>query len=235
MKPAARSSPGLDQRGDGDLPRRLHAASPPCRMPSLRRRAGKAPPNRRCLLAGAGERATIAADQPGTVRRAARPRGGKSHAQDTGCGGHPDRRRRWGSWRRMRRRRQAEHPRHLRRRHRPDQPVDLLQGPDGLPHAQHRPDRRGGRGLHRLLRRAELHRRPLDLHHRPDDAPHRPLQGRPARRRHRPAGRATSPSPRRSRTSATPPASSARTTSATRTSSCRPRTASTSSSATSTT
>ena len=45
----------------------------------------------------------------------------------------------------------------------------------------------------------------------------------------------TSPSPRRSRTSATPPASSARTTSATRTSSCRPPTASTSSSATSTT
>ena len=61
-------------------------------------------------------------------------------------------------------------------------------GPDGLSHAQHRPDRHGRRLLHRLLRRAELHRRPLDLHHRPGDAAYRPLQGRPARRRHRPAG-----------------------------------------------
>ncbi len=83
---------------------------------------------------------------------------------------------------------EAQHPRHLRRRHRPDQSVDLLAGPDGLPHAQHRPHRQGRRRLHRLLRRAELHRRPLDLHHRPGAAAHRPLQGRPARRRRRPAG-----------------------------------------------
>ena len=45
-----------------------------------------------------------------------------------------------------------------------------------------------GGGLHRLLRRAELHRRPLDLHHRPGDAPDGPLQGRPPRRRRRPPG-----------------------------------------------
>ena len=77
---------------------------------------------------------------------------------------------------------QAQHPRHLGRRHRPVQRQRLQQRHDGLPHAQHRPDRRGGRALHRLVRPAELHRRARRLHHRPVADPHRPDQGRPARR-----------------------------------------------------
>ena len=90
--------------------------------------------------------------------------------------------------------------------------------------------------LHRLLRRAELHRRPRVVHHRSERVPHRAEQGRPARAstsgsqpedptiaellkplglRHRPVRQEP---PRRPATS-----------------SCRPSTASTSSSATSTT
>ena len=80
------------------------------------------------------------------------------------------------------RRREAQHPGDLGRRHRPVQRQRLQQRHDGLPHAQHRPDRRGGRALHRLVRPAELHRRARRLHHRPVADPHRPDQGRPARR-----------------------------------------------------
>ena len=79
-------------------------------------------------------------------------------------------------------RQEAEHPGDLRRRHRPDERQRLLDGPDGLPHAQHRPDRQGRHDLHRLLRRAELHRRPVVVHHRPVHASHGPEQGRRARR-----------------------------------------------------
>ena len=129
----------------------------------------------------------------------------------------------------------AEHPGDLRRRHRPDEHQRLHDGPDGLPHAEHRPHRQGRDDLHRLLRRAELHGRPIDLHHRPVHLPHRPEQSRHAGRRPGPAARRTRPSPNCSSRTATPPASSARTTWATGTSSCRPSTASTSSSATSTT
>ena len=46
----------------------------------------------------------------------------------------------------------------------------LLARPDGLPHAEHRPHRQRGHDLHRLLRRAKLHGRPLRLHHRPERA-----------------------------------------------------------------
>ena len=79
------------------------------------------------------------------------------------------------------RRAAAEHPGHLGRRHRDHQPQLLQRRADGLPHAQHRPDRRRGHALHRLLRRAELHRGPVGLHHRPERLPHRPEQGRHAR------------------------------------------------------
>ena len=108
-------------------------------------------------------------------------------------------------------------------------------GHDGLPDAQHRPHRQRGRAVHRLVRPAELHRRPRRLRHRPVADPHRPHQGRPARRarghegrgpddrdaaqaaglRHRPVRQEPSRRPRRD--------------------AARRRTASTSSSATSTT
>ena len=111
----------------------------------------------------------------------------------------------------------------------------LHDGPDGLPHAQHRPRRQGRHDLHRLLRRAKLHGRPGLVHHRPARSAHRPDQGRPARRDSSDCGRKTRPSPSCSSRSDMPPASSARTTSATATSSCRRFTASTSSTATCTT
>ena len=89
---------------------------------------------------------------------------------------------------------------------------------DGLPHAEHRPHRQGRHDVHRLLRRAELHRRPLDLHHRPVHAPHGPEQGRHARRRRSACRRKTRRSPSCSSRWATRPGSSARTTWATATS-----------------
>jgi hypothetical protein len=59
-------------------------------------------------------------------------------------------------------------------------------------------DRIAGRRdhVHRLLRRAVLHRRPVDLHHRADGVSHRPQQGRHAGRPAGHAGTRTSPSPR---------------------------------------
>ena len=62
--------------------------------------------------------------------------------------------------------RQAEHPRDLGRRHRDHEPQLLQRRADGLPHAEHRPDRGRGDALHRLVRRAELHRRAVVVHHR---------------------------------------------------------------------
>ena len=82
----------------------------------------------------------------------------------------------------------AEHPGDLRRRHRACEHQRLLARPDGLPDAEHRPDRPRGHDVHRLLRRAELHRGTLDLHHRPGDAAHRALQGRDTGRPGRAAG-----------------------------------------------
>ena len=57
----------------------------------------------------------------------------------------------------------------------------------GYQDAQHRPRRQRRHDLHRLLRRAELHRRPGLVHHRPARPAHRPDQGRHARRHARPA------------------------------------------------
>ena len=85
--------------------------------------------------------------------------------------------------------RPAQHPRHLGRRHRHLEPELLQRRPDGLPDPQHRPDRRRGRPVHRLLRRAELHGRPSGVHLRPEPDPHRPDQGGHAGRDRRPAGR----------------------------------------------
>ena len=102
------------------------------------------------------------------------------------------------------------------------QPQLLQRRADGLSHAQHRPHRQRGDALHRLLRRAELHGRPVVVHHRPERVPHRPDQGRRARAPTSASRRRTRRSPSCSSRSATPPASSARTTSATGTSTCPP-------------
>ena len=85
--------------------------------------------------------------------------------------------------------RPTEHPGDLGRRHRDHQPELLQRRPDGLPHAEHRPHRGRGDALHRLIRRAELHRRPRVVHHRPERLPDRPQQGRDAGRRRGAAGR----------------------------------------------
>ena len=81
----------------------------------------------------------------------------------------------------------TQHRHHLGRRHRPVQHQRLLARPDGLPDAQHRPGRQGRHDVHRLLCRAELHRRPGVVHHRPVRLAHRPDQGRPAGRHARAA------------------------------------------------
>ena len=75
-----------------------------------------------------------------------------------------------------------------------------------------------GAHLHRPLRPAVLHGRARRLHHRAEPVPHRPAQGRPARRQGGTLRRRTRRSPNCSSRRATPPASSARTTSATATS-----------------
>ena len=56
---------------------------------------------------------------------------------------------------------------------------------DGLPHPEHRPHRQRGNALHRLLRRAKLHRGPGGLHQWTKRLPHRHEQGRRARCGHR--------------------------------------------------
>ena len=99
-----------------------------------------------------------------------------------GTGTGPDRHRR-------RIREQAQHPHDHGRRHRLAERERLQPRDDGLPDAQHRPHRAGGRALHRLVRRAELHRRARRLRHRPVADPHRTDQGRAAGGGHRPAGR----------------------------------------------
>ena len=73
--------------------------------------------------------------------------------------------------------RQTQHRRHLGRRHRHHQPVVLLHRTDGLSHAEHRSHRARRHAVHRLLRRTELHRRPIVLHHRPERVPHRSVEG----------------------------------------------------------
>ena len=130
---------------------------------------------------------------------------------------------------------QAEHPLHHGRRHRLHAAVDLPPRADGRRDAQHRSHRRRGRTLHRLLCRAELHRRSQRLLHRHAPAPHRHDPAAAARAARPTCGPAPRRSPSSCTTSATTPASSARTTSATTPMRCRPRTASRSSGATSTT
>ena len=68
---------------------------------------------------------------------------------------------------------EAQHPLHHGRRHRLDAAEHLPPRPDGRRDAQHRPPRRGRRDVHRLLRRAELHRRAQRLLHRHAPAAHR--------------------------------------------------------------
>ena len=72
---------------------------------------------------------------------------------------------------------ETEHPVHHGRRHRLVQRQRLQPRRHGLPHAEHRPDRPGGRAVHRLLRAAELHGRPRRIHHRAGAHPHRPHEG----------------------------------------------------------
>ena len=77
---------------------------------------------------------------------------------------------------------QAEHPRHLGRRCRHRQHQRLLERPDGLRDAEHRPHRPRGHQVPALLRRAVVHRRPRGVPDRPARHPHRPDQGRLPRR-----------------------------------------------------
>ena len=134
------------------------------------------------------------------------------------------------------RQQEAQHPVHHGRRHRLDAAGLLPPRPDGRRDAEHRPDRPGGRHVHGLLRRcraAPSGRCAFVTGHvsvRVGHDPCRSLPGSPP---------ACDPAPRASPSScstwATPPASSARTTSAITPTPCRRRTASRNSGATCTT
>ena len=128
---------------------------------------------------------------------------------------------------------EAEHRRHHGRRHRHLEHRRLPPRHDGRPDAEPRQARRRGHAVHRLLRRGELHGGPRQLHHRRAADPHRHDHGRPGRLADRAARGGGDDRHGAQGAWATPPASSARTTSAISTSSCPPSTASTSSSATS--
>ena len=73
---------------------------------------------------------------------------------------------------------EAEYSRDLGRRHRPVEPQLLHARPDGLPDAEHRPDREGGHAVHGQLWRAVLHGRPVFVHHRAERVAYRAVQGR---------------------------------------------------------
>ena len=109
----------------------------------------------------------------------------------------------------------AEHHLHHGRRHRLVQHRRLPPGHHGGPDAESRPARCRGHALHRLLRRGELHGGPRQLHHRRAPDPHRLDDGRPGRLADRHAGAGADHRHRAQVAWATPPASSARTTSAT--------------------
>ena len=130
---------------------------------------------------------------------------------------------------------QAQHPHHLGRRHRLVQRQRLQPRHHGVPHPEHRPHRAG---------RARCSPTGTGSRAAPPAAPPSSPASRPSapgsprwvcRAPTWASSPKTRPSPTCSSRWATPPASSARTTSATGTSSCPPPTASTSSSATSTT
>ena len=112
-------------------------------------------------------------------------------------------------------RRQAQHPRHHGRRRRLVQHQRLPSGHHVREDAEPRQARRRRHDVHRLLRRGQLHGGPGELHHRRDSAAHGPDDRRPGRRGRGHAGTRPARSRPRSRPWATPPASSARTTSAT--------------------
>ncbi len=82
-------------------------------------------------------------------------------------------------------RQEAQHYCHHGRRHRLGEHRGLSSGPDVFDDAK--PGQAGQRGLalHRLLRRAELHRRSRQLHHGRVADPHWPDHGRPSRRQDR--------------------------------------------------
>ena len=84
---------------------------------------------------------------------------------------------------------QAQHPRDLGRRHRHVEPVVLQQRHDGISNAEHRPPRTRRDDVHRLVRRAELHRGARVVHHRAERLSHGLVQGRRARHGRGPAGR----------------------------------------------
>ena len=130
---------------------------------------------------------------------------------------------------------EAEHPVHHGRRHRLDAAEHLPPRPDGRRNAQHRPHRPRGRDVHGLRRHAELHLRAQRLLHRHVSAAHRHDPAAAARAARPTCGPAPRRSPSSCSISATPPASSARTTWATTPRRCRRRTASRSTGATSTT
>ena len=142
------------------------------------------------------------------------------------------------AWPRCRRpppRRKAEHPVHHGRRHRLDAAEHLPSRPDGRRDAQHRPHRQRGRDVHGLRRHAELHLRAQRLLHRHVSAAHRHDPAAAARAARPICGPARRRSPSSCSISATPPASSARTTWATTPRRCRRRTASRNTGAISTT
>jgi hypothetical protein len=72
---------------------------------------------------------------------------------------------------------------YLGRRHRHNRCQRLLSGPAGFPYAKHRSHRPRGDDIHRLLRRAKLHRRPRGVHYRTKRVPHGQFEGRLAGRR----------------------------------------------------
>ena len=82
-------------------------------------------------------------------------------------------------------RQEAQHRRHHGRRYRLVQRRRLPPGPDVFDDAEPRQDGQRRHALHRLLRGAELHRRPRQFHHRRTADPHRPDHGRPGRRQGR--------------------------------------------------
>ena len=112
------------------------------------------------------------------------------------------------------------------------QPSIYHRGPDGRRDAQHRPHRQRRRDLHALLRRAELHRRAQRLLHRHASAAHGHDPAAASGQPDATCGPARRRSPGSCATSATTPASSARTTWAITPTRCRRRTASRSSGAT---
>ena len=85
--------------------------------------------------------------------------------------------------------RQAEHRRHHGRRHRLVQHRRLQHGDDGRKDAEPRPDRERGDGLHRLLRRGQLHGGSGRLRDRRASHSHGHDDGRPGRRGPRSARR----------------------------------------------